>query len=164
MKRVYLSLGSNLGDRAAHLRRALAELGEAGIKVVRVSPFYRTEPVDYRPQPWFVNCVAEIETDLLPLKLLSTIQKIERKLGRRRTLQKGPRPVDLDILFYENAVIRSAALTVPHERLSERRFVLVPLCDIAPNFRHPATCRTVAEMLTETPDRSQVLPMTAERS
>lgn len=163
MKRVYLSLGSNLGDRAAHLRRALAELDEAGIRVVRVSPFYRTEPVDYRPQPWFVNCVAEIQTDLLPLRLLSALQKIELKTGRRRTLRKGPRPVDLDILFYEDAVIRAAALTVPHARLAERRFVLVPLCDIAPNFRHPATRRTVREMLSETPDRSQVRLMTAER-
>ena len=160
MKRVYLSLGSNLGDRVAHLRRAIAELDDAGIKVVQVTPFYRTEPVDYRPQPWFVNCVAEVHTDLMPLRLLSALQKIERKLGRRRALPKGPRPVDLDILFYDNAVVRSAALTIPHERLTERRFVLVPLCDIAPNFRHPVTRRTVSEMLSETPDHSQVLLMT----
>lgn len=162
MKHIYLSCGSNLGDRVAHLRRALAELDESGIKVVQVSPFYRTEPVDYRAQPWFVNCVAEIHTDLLPLRLLSALQKIERKMGRRRTTAKGPRPVDLDILFYENAVIRSGALTVPHKGLAERRFVLVPLCDIAPSFRHPVTRRTVAEMLSETPDRSQVLLITAE--
>ena len=103
MKQAYLS-------RAANLRRAIAELDEGGMKVVRVSPFYRTEPVDYRPQPWFVNCVAEIETDFLPLRLLNAIQKIERKLGRRRKLPKGPRPIDLDILFYDNAVIRSAIL------------------------------------------------------
>jgi 2-amino-4-hydroxy-6-hydroxymethyldihydropteridine diphosphokinase len=160
IKRVYLSLGSNLGDRAANIQRALAEIGETGTKVVRVSPFYRTEPVDYRPQPWFVNCVAEVHTELPPLRLLSALQKIERRLGRRRLLLKGPRPIDLDILFYDNAVIRSAALTIPHERLAERRFVLVPLCDLAPDFRHPATRRTVAEMLNESPDRSQVVPMT----
>ena len=159
MKHVYLSLGSNLGDPVAHLKRALAELSEAGIRVVRVSPFYRTEPVDYRPQPWFVNGVAEIQTELLPLRLLSALQKIELKLGRRRTFLKGPRPIDLDILFYDNAVIRSATLTVPHERLAERKFVLVPLCDLAPELRHPVTRRTVVEMLSETPDRSQVVPM-----
>ena len=159
MKQAYLSLGSNLGDRAANLRRAIAELEEGGMKVVRVSPFYRTEPVDYRPQPWFVNCVAEIETDFLPLRLLNAIQKIERKLGRRRKLPKGPRPIDLDILFYDNAVIRSAILTVPHPRLAERRFVLVPLHDIAPDLRHPATRRTVVEMLSATPDRSRVVPI-----
>lgn len=156
MKLVYLSLGSNLGDRAAHLRRALEELAAAGLKVVRVSPFYRTEPVDYRPQPWFINVVAEIRTDLLPLRLLSVLRRIEFKLGRRRAVVKGPRTIDLDILFYNNAVVRSAALTIPHGRLAERKFVLVPLNDLAPGLRHPVTHRTVTEMLSEVPDRSQV--------
>ena len=156
MKRVFLSLGSNLGDRAANLHRALGELAASGIEVVRVSPLYRTEPVDFRPQPWFVNCVAEVDTELLPLRLMSTLQTIERRLGRRRAAQKGPRPIDLDILFYENAVVRTTALTIPHERVAERKFVLIPLCELTPNLRHPVTRRTVAEMLSETNDRSQV--------
>ena len=157
MKLVYLSLGSNLGDRAAHLQRALDELATAGIEVARVSPFFRTEPLDYRPQPWFLNGVAEIRTELLPLRLLSTLQRIERKMGRRRTLPKGPRTIDLDILFYDNSIIRSSQLVVPHPRMEERKFVLVPLSDLAPTHRHPATRKTVAEMLNESADRSQVV-------
>ena len=156
MKLVYLSLGSNLGDRAAHLQRALDELATAGIEVARVSPFFRTEPLDYRPQPWFLNGVAEIRTELLPLRLLSTLQRIERKMGRRRTLPKGPRTIDLDILFYDNAVVRTPALTIPHPRIGERKFVLVPLGELAPDLRHPVTRKTVREMLGETPDRSQI--------
>src|SRR6266849_6950462 len=109
-KQVYLSLGSNLGDRIGHIRRALDALNQAGLKVRRVSSFYKTEPVDFRPQPWFVNCVAEIETDLMPLRLLKTLQSIERELGRRHGIAKGPRPIDIDILLYGNVVIRSAAL------------------------------------------------------
>ena len=162
MKQVYLSLGSNLGDRPARLHRALDELAAAGLEVVRVSPFYRTEPVGYRPQPWFVNVVAEVRTDLLPLRLLSVLQRIELKMGRRRTTPKGPRPIDLDILFYDNAVVRSAALTIPHERMAERKFVLIPLNELAPNLRHPVTRRTVAEMLSETPDRSQVVRLDSD--
>jgi 2-amino-4-hydroxy-6-hydroxymethyldihydropteridine diphosphokinase len=157
MKLVYLSLGSNLGDRAAHLQRALDELATAGIEVARVSPFFRTEPLDYRPQPWFLNGVAEIRTELLPLRLLSTLQRIERKMGRRRTLPKGPRTIDLDILFYDNAVVRTPALTIPHPRIGERKFVLVPLGELVPDFRHPVTRKTVREMLSETADRSQIV-------
>lgn len=157
MKQVFLSLGSNLGDRAWNLRRALDELSAAGMEVVGVSPVYQTEPVDFRPQPWFLNCVAEIRTDLLPLRLLSVLQKIERKLGRRNVVPKGPRTIDLDILFYDNAVIRSATLVIPHPRIEARKFVLIPLGDLAPGLRHPLTRRTVAEMLSETPDRNRVL-------
>ena len=156
MKLVYLSLGSNLGDRAAHLQRALDELATAGLEVARVSPFFRTEPLDYRPQPWFPNGVAEIRTELLPLRLLSTLQRIERKMGRRRTLPKGPRTIDLDILFYDNAVVRAPALTIPHPRIGERKFVLVPLGELVPDLRHPVTRKTVREMLGETSDRSQI--------
>jgi 2-amino-4-hydroxy-6-hydroxymethyldihydropteridine diphosphokinase len=157
MKQAYISIGSNLGDRAAHLRRATHELTSAGIEVVRVSPFYRTEPVDYRPQPWFMNCVVEVRTELMPLRLLSALHRIEQRMGRRRTVRRGPRTIDLDILFYDNAVIRSVPLEVPHPRLANRNFVLVPLSDLAPTLRHPLTRQTVAEMLQESPDHSQVL-------
>jgi len=166
MKRVYLSLGSNLGDRLGNIERALDALRAAGIEVCRVSSFYRTEPVEFRQQPWFVNCVAEVETELLPLQLLKAVQKVERDLGRRRSINKGPRKIDIDILLYENVVVRSAALTIPHERMAERRFVLVPLRELEAGLRHPVTERTAAEMLNETADSSQVIridPQDAER-
>ncbi len=157
MKRVFLSLGSNLGDRVENIRAALAALARAGIEVRRVSSLYRTEPVDVRAQPRFVNCVAEVGTELMPLRLLKTLQRIEKSLGRRPGIPKGPRRIDLDILLYENAVIRSAALTVPHERLSERRFALVPLEELEAHLRHPVLKTTVAEMLHATSDTSQVV-------
>ena len=157
MKRVYLSLGSNLGDRLGNIERALDALRAAGIEVCRVSSFYRTEPVEFRQQPWFVNCVVEVETELLPLQLLKAVQKVERDLGRRRSINKGPRKIDIDILLYENVVVRSEALTIPHERMAERRFVLVPLRELEAGLRHPVTERTVAEMLNGTADSSQVI-------
>ncbi len=162
MKRVYLSLGSNLGDRVGHIQEALKKLGERGLKVCRVSSFYRTEPVDFRPQPWFVNCVAEVETDLMPLRLLATLQSIERALGRRPGIAKGPRPIDIDILLYDNRVVRTADLTIPHRRLEERRFVLIPLAELAANLRHPVSERTVLDMLGSTKDNSQVIRLKSE--
>lgn len=163
MKRVYLSLGSNLGDRRAHLEAALGKLAEREIAVARVSSFYKTEPVDFRPQPWFANCVAEAETELMPLRLLKTLKWVERALGRRRGTAKGPRPIDIDILFYENLVVRSSTLTIPHARLADRRFVLIPLRELAPNLRHPVTQRTVLDMLNETTDTSHVVKLKSER-
>jgi 2-amino-4-hydroxy-6-hydroxymethyldihydropteridine diphosphokinase len=162
-KRVYLSLGSNLGDRMEQLQSALSELGPAGIEVLRVSSFYKTEPLEFHAQPWFVNCVAEVRTSLMPVQLLKALQAIERKLGRKRTILKGPRSIDLDILIFERAVVRSPVLTIPHERLAERRFVLVPLRELNPNLRHPVTQRTVQEMLDNTPDRSQVIRIEPKR-
>jgi 2-amino-4-hydroxy-6-hydroxymethyldihydropteridine diphosphokinase len=162
MKRVYLSLGSNLGDRIANLRKALESLGEAGVEVCRTSSFYRTEPVDYRPQPWFVNCVAEAETDWMPMQLLKAVKSVEKSLGRRNGIPKGPRPIDIDILLYENVAVRSRALTIPHQRLSERRFVLIPLRELAAQLRHPITRRTVIEMLQDTTDTSQVVRLKPE--
>ena len=159
MNRVYLSLGSNLGDRVANLRRALRMLGEAGAQIRRVSSFYKTEPVEFRPQPWFVNCAAEADTALTPFELLNTIRSIERAMGRRPGRPKGPRPIDIDILLYDNVVARSPALTIPHERLAERRFVLVPLRELEPTLRHPITERTALEMLGETRDSSRVVKL-----
>ncbi len=162
MKRVHLSLGSNLGDRTANIRKALELLAEKGVALRRLSSFYRTEPVDFRPQPWFVNCVAEVETDLMPLQLLRAVKSVERALGRRSGVPKGPRPIDIDILLYENVAIRSRELTIPHERLSERRFVLIPLREVEAELRHPVTRRTVMEMLQETRDASQVIKLKSE--
>lgn len=159
MKCVYLSLGSNVGDRVAQIRKALELLSDAGFEIHRVSSFYKTEPVDFRPQPWFVNCVAEVGTELMPLQLLKALKAVERSLGRRPDVPKGPRPIDIDILLYENVVVRSSVLTIPHQRLSERRFVLIPLRELAARTRHPITQRTVLEMLHETSDTSQVVKL-----
>ncbi len=167
LKKVYLSLGSNLGDRAAHTQKALAELDAAGIKIQRVSSLYRTEPLDFLPQAWFLNCVVEATTTLMPLQLLRTVKAVEWAVGRRRGVSKGPRPIDIDILLYENVVVHSPELTIPHARLKERRFVLIPLRELSPTVRHPVNRRTVTELLHESLDRSQVVlyrPQAEERN
>lgn len=146
----------------ANIRRALGMLASARVEVQRLSSFYRTEPVDFRPQPWFVNCVAEVTTELMPLRLLKVLQSVERALGRRPGMSKGPRPIDIDILLYENVVVRSALLTIPHERLGDRRFVLIPLREIAAQLPHPVTQRTVLEMLCDTTDSSHVVRLKPE--
>ena len=156
-KQVYLSLGSNRGDRMANLQRAMEELGKAGVRVQRVSSFYKTEPVDFGPQAWFLNCAVEAFTDLMPRQLLRAVKSVEWTLGRRPGVSKGPRTIDIDILLYENVVVRTVDLTIPHERMSERRFVLIPLRELASAVRHPVSKRTVSEILEETPDRSQVV-------
>lgn len=146
----------------ANIRRALEMLASARVEVQRLSSFYKTEPVDFRPQPWFMNCVAEVTTELMPLQLLKVLQSVERALGRRPGISKGPRPIDIDILFYENVVVRSALLTIPHARLGDRRFVLIPLRELAARLLHPVTQRTVLEMLRDTTDSSHVLRLKPE--
>jgi 2-amino-4-hydroxy-6-hydroxymethyldihydropteridine diphosphokinase len=157
-KIVYIALGSNLGDRAGMLERAIAAMNSAGISVVRQSSLYVTEPVGAPGQGWFLNAVVEAETSLLPLQLLHALLKIERELGRRRLTPHGPRAIDLDILFYGSSVIRSRDLEVPHPRLTERRFVLIPLAQLAPDFRHPVSHKSINQLLAETPDRSEARP------
>jgi 2-amino-4-hydroxy-6-hydroxymethyldihydropteridine diphosphokinase len=157
-KIVYIALGSNLGDRAGMLERAIAAMNSAGISVVRQSSLYVTEPVGAPGQGWFLNAVVEAETLLLPLQLLHALLKIERELGRRRLTPHGPRAIDLDILFYGSSVIRSRDLEVPHPRLTERRFVLIPLAQLAPDFRHPVLHKSINQLLAETPDRSEARP------
>ena len=149
--RTYLGLGSNVGDRELHLRRALDRLSTPGLRILRVSPIYETEPVDYANQRWFLNLVVEAETSLFPVQLLAHISRIERGLGRVRTVPKGPRTIDIDILLYGQRVVRSARLEIPHPRLAERRFVLAPLADLAPDLRHPVTGLAVREMLATAP-------------
>jgi 2-amino-4-hydroxy-6-hydroxymethyldihydropteridine diphosphokinase len=148
LKLVYLSLGSNLGDRENQLREAIRRLEAAEVHVLRESSIRETEPQDVRDQPWFLNMVVEAETELFPKQLLARIHRIESEMGRRRVVPKGPRTIDIDILFYGNALVKSAELEIPHPRIAQRRFVLEPLAELAPDLRHPLTHLTVREMLT----------------
>jgi 2-amino-4-hydroxy-6-hydroxymethyldihydropteridine diphosphokinase len=150
-KTVYLSLGSNIGDRARNLQAALDRLAAPDLRVMRTSPAYETEPVEYTAQRWFLNLVVEAGTELLPMQLLLRIGRVERALGRVRTVPKGPRTIDIDILFYGRAIVRSARLEIPHPRMAGRRFVLAPLADLAPDLRHPVTGKTIREMLDAAP-------------
>ena len=164
MKNVYLSLGSNLGDRAENITRAIEALGERGVRVTKRSSLYETEPVNVRGGGWFLNAAVEAETELMPLQLLQVLLAVERSLGRaRRPEAKGtgqdpkePRTIDIDILLFGSSVVDSSGLASPHPRMAERRFVLAPLAEIAPEVQHPVLQQTIAELLASTPDRSQV--------
>lgn len=149
-KTVYLSLGSNIGDRAANISAAIEHLGNVG-EVKSVSSFYETEPVDVSAQPWFVNCAIRLETELMPRQLLSRLQSIEQALGRRHTYAKGPRVIDLDILLFGNSIVDLSGIVIPHPRLHERRFVLEPLAEIAPEVRHPIFKRTMRQLRDNLP-------------
>ncbi len=144
-KIAYLSLGSNLGDREANLRIAIEKLGKIG-SVVAVSAFYDTEPVDVTAQPWFLNCAVKLDTEKMPRQLIAAILAIEQSMGRQRKQPKAPRIIDIDILLFGGSVIEIPSLTVPHPHLHERRFVLDPLAEIAPDARHPIFKRSIREL------------------
>jgi 2-amino-4-hydroxy-6-hydroxymethyldihydropteridine diphosphokinase len=147
LKVVYIALGSNIGDRAENLRQAREQIAVPDLRVLRASSIYETAPRDVKDQPWFLNQVIECETDLFPRQLLARLQKIEKSMGRKRRIAKGPREIDLDILFFGDAVVKAPELEIPHPRIAERRFVLEPLAELAPEKKHPGSRKTVREML-----------------
>jgi 2-amino-4-hydroxy-6-hydroxymethyldihydropteridine diphosphokinase len=157
-KKTYLSLGSNVGDRAKNLATAIAALAEAGVHVLKVSSIYETEPVDYLEQDWFLNCVVEGTTKLAALDLLQALRAIEARMGSKKAFAKGPRLLDLDILLYGNESIDTEGLHVPHPRMLRRNFVMAPLAEIAPELRHPSWQGTAKHMLALTGDKSVVRP------
>ena len=146
----YLSLGSNVGDRVAHLRDAIARLESIG-RVVSVSSFYETEPVEVTDQPWFLNGAVGLETALTAEQLMAELLQIEQEMGRRRIQKKGPRTIDIDILLFDDLILDSPDVTIPHPAMQERRFVLEPLAEIAAEARHPGVKKTIRELLEELP-------------
>jgi 2-amino-4-hydroxy-6-hydroxymethyldihydropteridine diphosphokinase len=155
----YICLGSNLGDRAAHIKKALKELEEKGIVIEKVSSLYSTEPVEVQHQPWFLNLVAEIATSLSAEELLNLCQQVERKLGRSTKGDMAPRTIDIDILFYGDKVVQKANLQIPHPRMHVRLFMLEPLCEIAPAFVHPIYKKTISQLITDLKNSSKVIKL-----
>lgn len=158
MGKAYIGLGSNMGDKRASILAALELLGKTpGIALLRTAPLYRTAPVGYTEQEWFVNTVAEIDTTLSPRELLAACLEIERRLGRVRSMRWGPRVIDLDLLLYGELVVDEPDLVVPHPRMHERAFVLVPLADLAPDLAVPG--RGKVKDLLGSLDTSGVCPL-----
>ena len=156
MKTVFIALGTNLGNRLANLRAAIESLAP-DLRVTRESTIYETPPWGYTEQPAFLNMVIQAETSLNPRALLDYLKKREDELGRVKNFRNGPRQIDLDILFYDEHVVDEENLTIPHPRLHERAFVLVPLAHIAPEFTHPLLGKTVIELLRDV-DTSEITP------
>jgi 2-amino-4-hydroxy-6-hydroxymethyldihydropteridine diphosphokinase len=152
----FLGLGSNLGQKGNNLRQALSLLRKEGIRILRSSSLYETEPVGVPDQPWFYNQVVEAEADLSPRELLKLLKKIEQRMGRKDSAQKALRKIDLDILLAENAVIRTKELVIPHPRLEKRNFILVPLSEIAPGIVHPVLETKIEDLAKKSEDPSIV--------
>jgi 2-amino-4-hydroxy-6-hydroxymethyldihydropteridine diphosphokinase len=157
MSTAFVGLGANLGDRAGTLHWALERLGSVGT-VAAVSPVYETDPLDYIDQPPFLNAVAQVTTNLRPGSVLASLLAIELDAGRQRSIRHGPRTLDLDLLLYDDLVLDTPDLTLPHPRMHQRAFVLVPLADLAPHLAVPGTGATVKDLLGRLESRSGVHP------
>jgi len=159
MTKAYLSAGSNLGDKKANLEYALDSLKQEGT-VLQVSSFFETEPVGFLDQPWFLNLAIELETPLQPYGLLRLCQNIETSRGRVRIFPNAPRTLDLDILFYGDVLVDEEDLVIPHPRLQDRKFVLAPLAQIAPDLLHPILNKSIRSLLEICPDTSAAIQIT----
>lgn len=149
---VYLSLGSNAGDREAELQSAVARLASKQFEILHISSVYETAPMYFREQENFLNMVVEGRTTLPPTDLLQRVLDIEQEMGRRRTVPNGPRLIDIDVLFFGECLVDTPQLRVPHPKLQERRFVLEPLVEIAPDLKHPVTGESMRALLAAAPD------------
>jgi len=156
---IYIGLGSNIGDRLANIRKAIELMKEEGIEIIDESSIYETEPVGYKEQGWFLNSVVKGKTELSPGRLWKRLEKIEKLMGRKREIKWEPRIIDLDILFYGNNILNGKELQIPHSELHKRRFVLVPLEEIAPKLVHPVLNKSIRELLGELKDNSEVRPL-----
>ena len=160
----FLSLGSNLGNKTRNLARAGRLLRESGVEVLAASSIYLTEPVDNRDQPWFANQVLEVRSALDPHAMLKLAKSIEARMKRVPTVAKGPRTIDIDILFAGDTVLDTPELVIPHPRLAQRNFVLVPLCEIAPEIRHPVLGKTIRELALSSSDPARVIAQKRRRT
>lgn len=158
----FLSLGSNLGRRSQNLARACRFLEEAGVKILKASSIYKTQPVGFKRQPWFYNQVIQVETSLSPFELLSLAKEIERRLRRKKTVRYGPRTIDLDLLLAGRSIVNTRKLRIPHPRMHQRRFVLEPLNEIAPEVLNPVKKKKIRTLLKELIDDSVVLRLSEQ--
>lgn len=156
MTKVFLGLGSNLGNRGKNILEAITYLSGI-LTVVRMSSLYETEPEEYKDQPDFINCVLQAEYSDRPRLLLSEIKQIERKMGRTTSFRAAPRVIDIDILLFGDSVIEEADLYVPHPRIDGRKFVLIPMAEIDPDFKHPVTHKSIADLVSELDSQSRVM-------
>ena len=160
LKKAYIGIGSNLGDRLDNIKKAIALLNRhKNIKITQRSSIYETEPVGYKEQPDFLNSVVQLKTGLTPQRLLEVLKNIEKKLGRIKGIKWGPRIIDLDMLLYENKIIKRDNLTVPHPELHKRRFILAPLAEIAGGIVHPLKKKTILELYKKSPRAPKVIKL-----
>ncbi len=152
----FLSLGSNIGDREKNLKEACFLLEKSQIKILKSSSLYETQPVDYSSQPWFLNQMLEVRSGLFPEDLLDVIKKIETKLGRIKSIPKGPRKIDIDIILAGQTVLQTSRLKIPHPQMHKRNFVLIPLGEMASDVKHPVLKKTIKTLILDSDDPSEI--------